>query len=35
MANLKEKVAKGTVWTLAEELSSQAVQLIVGMIEGE
>lgn len=30
--NLKEKVAKGAVWTLAEKVSCQAVSFIVGMI---
>ena len=32
MSNLKEKVAKGAVWTLAEKLSCQAVGFVVGMI---
>ena len=30
--NLKEKVAKGAVWTLCEKLSCQAVTFVVGMI---
>ena len=32
MSNLKEKVAKGAVWTLCEKLSVQAVGFVVGMI---
>ena len=32
MSNLKEKVAKGAVWTLAEKISCQAVSFVVGMI---
>ena len=32
MPNLKEKVAKGAVWTLCEKLSCQAVGFVVGMI---
>ena len=32
MSNLKQKVAKGAVWTLCEKLSCQAVQFVVGMI---
>ena len=32
MPNLKEKVAKGAVWTLMEKISCQAVQFVVGMI---
>lgn len=32
MKNLKEKVAKGAVWTLMEKISCQAVQFVVGMI---
>lgn len=32
MENLKQKVAKGAVWTLCEKLSCQAVGFVVGMI---
>ena len=32
MPNLKEKVAKGAVWTLAEKISCQAVSFVVGII---
>lgn len=32
MSDLKQKVAKGTVWTLCEKLSCQAVQFCVSMI---
>ena len=32
MPNLKQKVAKGAVWTLMEKVSCQAVGFVVGMI---
>lgn len=32
MSDLKQKVAKGAVWTLCEKLSCQAVGFVVGMI---
>lgn len=32
MSDLKQKVAKGAVWTLAEKVSCQAVSFVVGMI---
>lgn len=32
MPNLKEKVAKGAVWTLMEKISCQAVGFVVGMV---
>ena len=32
MPDLKEKVAKGAVWTLMEKVSCQAVGFVVGMI---
>ena len=32
MTNLKQKVAKGAIWTLAEKLSCQAVQFVVAMV---
>lgn len=32
MSGLRAKVAKGAVWTLAEKLSCQVVQFVVGMI---
>ena len=32
MSNLKEKVAKGAVWTLCEKLSCQAVSFVVSMV---
>lgn len=32
MPNLKEKVAKGAMWTLCEKLSCQTVNFVVGMI---
>ena len=32
MPNLKEKVAKGAIWTLCEKLSVQTVGFVVGMI---
>ena len=32
MSDLKQKVAKGAIWTLCEKLSCQAVQFVVGMV---
>ena len=32
MQNLKEKVAKGAIWTLCEKLSTQVVGFVVGMV---
>ena len=32
MSNLKEKVAKGAVWTLMEKISCQMVGFVVGMV---
>ena len=32
MPDLKEKVAKGAVWTLCEKLSCQAVGFVVSMV---